>query len=202
MSARGNDENGPRPEELAAYVDGELSPADRAEVEAWLADHPEAATEVEALRGLSQLWQTAAPPEPTEAQWAGVFSHIKAALPAAVAPSLRWRRGLAWGLAALATAAAVLLAVFLTRPTEVGPPPPEPFPVVTPDEFEINQINAEDAGALLVGDIPVREQLALLGPGEVTVESVKSDVEGMDPTFPRDGSATPMIIMVPREEGP
>ena len=33
--------HGPGDEELSAWVDGELAPADRARVEAWLADHPE-----------------------------------------------------------------------------------------------------------------------------------------------------------------
>jgi anti-sigma factor RsiW len=201
MSTRGKGE-APRPEALAAYVDGELPPAERAAVEAWLAGHPEAAAEVAALRRLSRLWEAAAPPEPSAPQWAALLAHIESALPAAAARRpLPWRR-LVGGLAAGLAAAAVVLAVVLRdRPAEVVPPPAiEPLPVVTADDVEIIRIDARDAGALVVGEPPLREALALLGPGEVIVDQVKSDVQGMDPHFQQSGP--PMIIMMPREDVP
>src|SRR5205814_7023357 len=47
-------DEGPTPEQLAAYADGELADADRAAVEAWLLRDPSAAAEVEAQRRLTQ----------------------------------------------------------------------------------------------------------------------------------------------------
>src|SRR5204862_7458696 len=53
------DVDGPTPDpgELAGYVDGELDAAGCRRVEAWLAAHPEAATEVEGQRRLAGLWR-------------------------------------------------------------------------------------------------------------------------------------------------
>ena len=39
-------------------------------------------------------------------------------------------------------------------------------------------------------------------PSEVTVDNVKSTVQGMDPYYARDGSTAPMIIMLPRDDEP
>jgi anti-sigma factor RsiW len=61
---------GPTPQLLAAYVDGELGPADRAAVDAWLCDHPEARADVAAQRRLTHLWRAAPPPDPGDAAWA------------------------------------------------------------------------------------------------------------------------------------
>jgi anti-sigma factor RsiW len=208
MIARDKGDEGPRPEELAAYADGELAPAASAEVEAWLAEHPDAAAEVEAVRGLSRLWQAAPPPEPSAAQWADVLGRIEARLPAPETLRPRRRRrlaGVVTGLAAAAAAAAILFAVRLPRPTEevvLPPPPVEPLPVVTADDVEIISISAADARALVVGEPPVREELALLAPGEVTVDQVKSEVHGMNPYFQGDGSTAPMILMTPQPEDP
>jgi anti-sigma factor RsiW len=47
------------PARLMAYADGELEPGERARVAAWLADHPEAAAELDALGRLERLWQAA-----------------------------------------------------------------------------------------------------------------------------------------------
>ncbi|HXG11820.1 MAG TPA: hypothetical protein VNK04_18840 [Gemmataceae bacterium] len=195
---------GPDPQELAAYVDGELAPEACGRIEAWLAEHPEAAAEVEALRCLARLWQAAPPPEPSEAAWSRTAARIEAALTAAARarPGRRLRR--AWGLAALAAAAAVVLAVILSRPAGVAPPPApevvEPLPVATADDIEIISMDPADARALVVGEPPVSGPLALLGPGEAAVDQVKSDMEGMAPYYSRDDSATPMVVMMPREE--
>ena len=64
MNQRGKDDaRGPKPEWLAAYVDGELDAASRKEVESWLTDHPEATQELEAQRRLARLCQASSPPE-------------------------------------------------------------------------------------------------------------------------------------------
>src|SRR5262249_59243330 len=76
----------PSPPRRAAYPNGDLDDAARIEVEAWLAEHPEAAAEVEAQHDLTRLWRAALPPEPTEAQWAAALSRIEAGLAPATAP--------------------------------------------------------------------------------------------------------------------
>ncbi|MFK5004592.1 hypothetical protein, partial [Klebsiella pneumoniae] len=69
---RENKPNAPSPQELAAYYDGELEPAARARVAAWLAEHPEMSADLEAQHALPQ----AAPPEPSEAAWSSVLERI------------------------------------------------------------------------------------------------------------------------------
>lgn len=199
MSARGwNDADSPQPELLAAYVDGELGPEVRARVEGWLAEHPDLAAEVEATRRLARLWQSAPPPDPGRDAWAGLLARIEAALPEAAARRLApWRR-LAWGLGMLtAAAAALVLAASLWR----GPgrlPGLEPLQVIAADDVEIISLDAEGARALVVGEPPVREQLALLAPGEATLD----DVSGINHYYPRDGSMPPMLFIMPGDTEP
>src|SRR5438552_5519183 len=74
----------PFPELLAAYVDGELDAAGRAQVETWLAAHPDAYAEVENQRKLSRkngkLWHFSAPPSPGERSWTRLFQRMHTAL--------------------------------------------------------------------------------------------------------------------------
>jgi hypothetical protein len=104
--------SGPPPELLAAYADGALAGADYERVANWLADHPEAQTEVAELRRLQDLVERTQPREPDSASWAGVLDRVHTALTPPVRPSLRRR----WPLAPyLGGAAAALLVVGLTR---------------------------------------------------------------------------------------
>jgi hypothetical protein len=186
---KGDDDWAPSPEQLAAYADGELEDGPlvplRQRVERWLADHPEAAAEVEELRRLDRLWQEHAPAEPGEADWAPVL----AALEQAPLRPPRWpnrggRRPYYLAAAVLAaTAAALLLALSLPRPLppDVGPPPEEvePFPVATAEEVEITSIDGADTRALVVGVPPVTEPLLLAAAGEVTLTTVAADLQMM-----------------------
>jgi hypothetical protein len=134
----------PTPEQLAAYLDGELTGAARLEVEAWVAEHPEAAPARDAVfadhdDGLARAWHSTQPSDPSAAAWSGVLGRIDAALPPpppAVVPTpdavlparRRSRAGLVLAVAAAAAAAAVA-AVLLGRtfwPTKPEPPKPEP----------------------------------------------------------------------------
>lgn len=69
---------------LSAYVDGELEAADRARVEAYLADHPDARREVEQLRRLKGLTGAMrlkqAPPEDWEVFWDSVYNRVERSL--------------------------------------------------------------------------------------------------------------------------
>lgn len=117
----------PFPRELlAAYADGELDAPARAAVERWLADHPEAAPELQAQRDLSPanagLWERAEPPEPSPVAWACVRRGIAAALaPAEPAPAARggWRNA-AWAAAAVAVAGVAAAAAWVF----LAPAPP------------------------------------------------------------------------------
>src|SRR5947199_9164645 len=95
------DPDGPRPELLAAYADGELDPETRARVERWLAEHPEARDQLRAQRDLSpenwHLWQNAEPPAPSEDTWAAVRQSVEDGTRERPPPSAgRWKRAAAW----------------------------------------------------------------------------------------------------------
>jgi hypothetical protein len=118
---------------LAAYADGELDAEGRVRVEQWLADHPEALTELHTQRELSPanvgLWERAEPPEPTPAAWEGVRRGIAAGLEPShsVWPARRPWRNAAWvlgGVVAAGVAAAIAwVALGPNQPTPQTPAP-------------------------------------------------------------------------------
>jgi hypothetical protein len=194
---------GPSPEQLAAYVDGELDRPEmvplKRRVEDWLAACPEAATEVDAQRRLAQVWQATTPPEPGEDAWAAVLARLEQT-PVRPVKALRWRPA-AWVAGILAAcAAAVWLTLVLLQPrdqanrvdlkrrptpakespaprdTKAAPAPVEPFEVVTADEVEILSVRGADTGTLVVGEVPVRGELVLPLPGEVEIKE-RADAE-------------------------
>jgi hypothetical protein len=200
MSERHSDERAPRPEWLAAHLDGELGEAERARVEAWLADHPEAAAEVEAHRRLARLYQEAEPPAPADAAWDAVLARVEAGL--RVPPPRRWHKvaGVA-GIIGLVAAAAAAVALVLTfgggaTPT---PPPEEPWPVLSADEVRIESMHDADRGALVVGEPPVSGPLELLAADEVKVSHLDRDDQGRMPqlAYTDDTLSVPMIVMPP-----
>jgi hypothetical protein len=175
-------DRGPSPAQLMAYADGELGPGERARVEAWLADHLEAAAEVETLRRLERLWQTAAPPEPAPEAWAGALARIAMSLPGPVPARPRAAfRPLLWA-SGVAGAAAVLLAILLTpslwpglpRPNGPGETEEEPFPVASAEDVTIISMDAHDMGALVVGQPPVQDgPLEMASRNDIKVLSVE-----------------------------
>src|SRR5437588_31539 len=106
----------PGPEDLAAYLDGELEPGRHREVEAWLAVHPHMASDLQAHRRVAELWRATAPCQPSGAQWVKVLSHVeKSALPSRW-PRLVWRRpAFPFTLAVIGTAAALFVGFALIR---------------------------------------------------------------------------------------
>jgi hypothetical protein len=193
-----NDPAAPRPEQLAAFADGELDGADKTRVEEWLAGHPEAAAEVEGQRRLDQLWRLTYPPAPCESRWEAALAHVEARLEAGPSPAFRLvertapRRTRAVALAALAlTAAALVLLCF-----GLDWLPGEPFPVTSPDDVDIISMEGNDNGALVVGEPPVPGPLVLAAPGEVTVERVEADADGVVPRVlaEPDRQDPPMMI--------
>jgi len=185
----------PSPEQLAAYADGELDAASRARVAAWLAEHGDAAAEVEALRRLDRLWQETPPPEPGDAEWAAALERIASQTQdqrAAAAQPAPHRR-IAGLLAALGlTAAAAVVAAMLWHPAAppMNDPQPQPqprllvkvLPAVADDDVEIVSIDAADLGCLVVGEPPMRGPMVLVAAGDIVLERMEPDpVDGMIP---------------------
>src|SRR5262245_262593 len=200
---------GATPEEnLTAFVDGELEAPERREVEAWLAQHPEAAAEVDAQRQLAQLCRATQPASPSEAAWVEVLEKIDTALSTAPAPAPETRPAartrtrslwVGWLLRLTAAAAAVWLLVILEPFPWPGPAPgdrAEPFPVASAEDVDIVSMNPDDAGTLVVGEPPLRDPLDLATGEEVVIHSVQPDVDGMVPQVWGQGetAAVPMIV--------
>lgn len=85
-----------------AYVDGELTPAARAEFEARLAASAELRREVSALKELELLARSAAPREPLDHEWEALAKD----------PVQRGALGLGWTLLGLGVAGALAFGAF------------------------------------------------------------------------------------------
>jgi hypothetical protein len=188
---------------LTAYVDGELDGASRRRIEDWLTGHPDAAAEVESQRRLTRLWRATAAAEPTPAQWDVVLNRVAASLPIPRSPRPAWRRPLfIVAVLGASAAAAVLLALTLPRPQQqsqvvsvVPTEEVEPFAVVLPEDVEIVRMRPADSVALVVGVPPVEGPLDLAEPGDVELENVEPDADGMVPMARMsDAGDAPMIV--------
>jgi anti-sigma factor RsiW len=172
---------GPTPEQLAAYFDGELTGSERAGVEAWLAGHPEARAEVEALRQLHAQYDAVPVPEPSPERWAAALAGIRADL-----ARNRPRRNWGWGLAAAGLAAAVLGILFLP----IGSPEDtEPYPVVSPDDVLIISMNPNDDKAVVGVRALELPEIDLASHNDV--ELLGGNTEGV---VRIDDWATPMLV--------
>jgi hypothetical protein len=196
---------------LAAYADGELGPFDRARVEDWLADHPEARDVLEDQSSLapgSDVWPALGPPEPSDAEWTACLHRIEAGVRL---PTIR--RWLPWvgSLALTATAAAVLIAVgAFDRPGPPEAPEPsavlvahveEPFLMAEDEDVRIISLPEAAADLLVVGSHPLREPLVVLaGASEVEFFGVGSDLTGRFPEVPSDPAAEDApVLWAPRD---
>jgi anti-sigma-K factor RskA len=195
------------PELLAAYADGELDAAGRARVEAWLAAHPEARAELENQRKLSRtnskLWHTSSPPSPGERSWSRLFVRVHTALanrPATAEPT-RGAPRFRFGAAALAAAAAVLFAIGLFRPGEPAPVDPSPssdetvLVMADPADIDIQSIQDADTELLVIGQPPLIGLVVLAAPGDIQLEKVAKDTDGMMPREMVAGANVPMLCV-------
>jgi len=195
-----------KPEILAAYVDGELPPAERLAVESWLASHPETRADVEAQRRLGRAWQSTRPNEPVAGTWGAALENIRARLQVTPLssgrrPPLRWLVGLAAGILA---AIALFLAVRTPPPGSLLSPEAighdEPFLVASTDDVEITSLAGADSDdVLLVGFAPVRGPMLLASEGEILLDDITPE-PGMNPRF--DQGASPMITPAADEKLP
>lgn len=154
-------------EMLSAYVDGELSAQERAEVERWLAQDPEAREKLEDFRRLSKLFgglpRTEVPHEfPTKVLQ---LAERRMLLPDAVAvptrPVAKGRRLRRWMFvlgAPLGAAAAILLIVEWQNNQQADRAPrqlarnSEPAPLAQGDRFERRMEKQEEFGAPIVAN--------------------------------------------------
>lgn len=199
------------PEWLAAYADAELGPRDRARVERWLADNPEARDLLDAQESLGpgnvDFWSAVRPPTPSPRAWASAFDRLSAHSPAA--PARRAGRWLGT-IGLMATAATLLLAL----PAANGPAPPclPPGPAVLPapspddepyamaEEGDVRIVSLPEAAAdlLVVGKHPMGDGPLLLAPrSEVVFLGMGSDADGRFPDPPDDPDAA--VVWAPRE---
>ncbi len=170
----------PSPQQLAAFLDGELDAADRARIGTWLTAHPDAAAEIDGQRRFARLWAENPPPEPGPAAWATALAGVRARLPA---PR---RRRLPYTLWLGSAAAAVFLAALIGVPLFHGDAAPkseksDPLPVVTP-------------GAMVVAAPPIQQAILPAGQDDVSIMSMES-YPGDDGQVPQIGEGdVPMIV--------
>jgi hypothetical protein len=197
------------PELLAAYADGELDAAGRAHVEAWLAEHPDAQTTLAVQFRLSRqnrkLWKASAPLAPSEGNWARVFGRVQDVLDSPVRPAQPRpnRRRLRYVAAALATAAALVAALYLTAPKPVPGPdnvaPPraadDALALAGESDISIISIDDRDVGALVVGKSPLSGPVVLAAIGDVDLKGIQKAEDGMLPTAKmNEAGLAPMIV--------
>lgn len=189
MTMNPSDPYKPDAERLAAYCDGEMDDAgERARLEAYLAAHPEAQAEVDALRRLKKLWDDTAPPLPSPATWRQVEARLndpprRPARPAMPRPLVV--------AAVAACVAAVWLLSALLRPVAPTAAQGPVLPVAQSDDVEIVHIEGDDLESIVVGRLPLEGILELAESGDIEVHSMKRHEGWRQPMVPESGR--PMI---------
>lgn len=201
MTQRPDNSESGRPELLAGYVDGELGPADRATIEAWLAEHPAGRAELEAQRALSRqnvvLWKRVAVPQPSESAWnktlGRVCDGIRPSTPAVRyhEPESARRRPGTWKHWAVGLATAVALAFVswswlvpggVPRPGDSNLAMADVFAVASNDDVDIESLQG-DIGLLVVGRPVLGGPIELATVGDIVFEAIASDTD-LQPSKP------------------
>ena len=203
----------PTPEMLAAFFDGEFEGRDevaslRKRLEGWLAENPKAQEELAEYRRLRQFWLDTTPAEPQRDQWDRVQSRLECFCPAPVVSRSPERRARPWMRALLLLGAACVLVgfiLFANRPhndLRVTIPEDEaPYPVAAEHEVVILRVEGADTNTIVVGLLPIKGLLELLGPGEVTFTSVQPhERDSMVPQVHVTGQGRPMIWALAGDE--
>jgi anti-sigma factor RsiW len=105
---------------LDAYHDGELSPAERSDVEAHLRDCPSCAAELAAMRGMSGAFADTAPREPSHEQLLELAASVRAEPSAADARMLLRLFRVTANAASLLLVCALAAAAYLSQRTKAA----------------------------------------------------------------------------------
>ena len=190
---RNNSEPRPAPEELSAFVDGELPAAKMEATEALLRRHAEADAEVQSLRRLDALWRQTAASEPSAAAWDKTLQEIESRLAApkptrAGLPTMR----ILGGIAAASVIGLLLARSFWPTPIAVTDSDDEPYPVATADEIVIISMDPRNEHNLVIGLPPVHGDLVLADSDDVELLDAKPNSEGQVPNM--NQGAVPVIL--------
>jgi anti-sigma factor RsiW len=210
-----NPDRTPTPAELAAWADGELGPTEARQVEAWLADHPEAVDDAEALRRVVGLFRDHAIEGPSPDAWQATLAGIQAGLttPAGALKQPRspkpptWRLRLILGLTAAAAVLGGVVVAGLKWPRATTPEvvkvgiewPPgddndEPFAVVNASDINIISMQADDADRLVM-DQPLLGTVEFVASEDIEVVKVMPDPEEGNMSRLQKGPMVPMIVL-------
>jgi hypothetical protein len=186
----------PLPELLAAFADGELSPADRGRVEEWLAANPRFASDLETQKRFGRRL-FAHCDEPSAATWKQMQLRIQVAVATPLpTPAARVsRRRLLAAIAAVAACVALAVTFYPRQQDSKGVGiPVDELVVATADDVEILRIQEIDVGLLVVGESPLRKGLVLATLDDVEGLTVLRDTDGMMPMVAMSGPNAPMIV--------
>lgn len=158
----------PDPQLLAAYFDGELRDDPLCtRVEAWVAAHPDAGEDADALK---KLWLDTTPAEPSEAAWRDTLARIEARRPQ---PSGRWLWfGAAASIMLIGASLGLLQALTPTQKVSdrvVHLPDVDVLPVALASEITILRFEGPDTDSVIVGEMPVSGELELADSGQVCI---------------------------------
>lgn len=208
----------------------ELSAEDREAIRDWLGTHPEEAAQLPDLENLVRLYRQTPASEPSDKAWGdllvGVMAQMSTCVQGKSRPEAQPRNknlefGQRWlraGFMGTAAAAAILLAVALPHgkqssipPTvdNLGPPDAsipvafrlDALPILNSDDVDLESIKGNDSTLLVVGRPPLMGPLVLVGMGDVTLDSVEPDDDGMVPKVRMNSGPddSPMIVAPIRE---
>lgn len=134
-------------------------------------EHPEIEGDLADLQRLRELYQTYAAPSPEESVWNRVQRRVEESVAQARLEPGRSARPW-WALVGLSAAA--ILAFQLAHPLWRTNAPTtretvEPFPVAEADEVHIVSMDARDAASLVVGVLPLADDMRFAQPDDIRV---------------------------------
>ena len=207
-----NSDRTPPPEQIAAWVDGELSPGETGLVESWMADHPEARREADSMAQMTRLYRDQPLPMPSEDRWQVALDRIRPRVAPSPGAVWRWRLLLGLTLASAALVGAVILARSLwptptpTREPFVQTPAvsgededEEPFAVARLSEVHIIQMDAADADRVVTGQALIGT-MDFAGQGDIEVVTVQANPDEENTARLERRAGLPWVVLTRTDE--
>jgi anti-sigma factor RsiW len=202
----------PTPEQIAAWVDRELSRGEADRVEAWMADHSEARRNAESMAHLTRLYRDQPVPMPSATRWQSALDQIRPRVAPTPGAAPKWRLLLGLTLASAALVGAVVLTrnllptptptpeLIVQTPLVPAEEDEEPFAVARRSEVHIIRMDAEDADRVVTGQ-PLIGTMDFAGQGDIDVVKVQADPdEGYTPRLERRAGLPWVVLAKPDEE--